>query len=364
MLLVPLPPPAHGSNLMNYYLIKCIQSNNNFCHVIQELHYANNISDIGTIKISKLFKALRYIFLSILHIRSFKPHIIYFVPALTGIAFLRDFFFSSILKFCHPVVIYHLHGKGISTNRSKLLYNVIYKRFFRNTYIIQLSKLLFYDIKKYVHRRSCFFIPNGIPGPHFRPETQNTVASKYPTILFLSNLIPAKGPLVLLEACRILKDKGIEFSAHFVGNPSKEISSTFFEMAIRNYGLENFAKYLGPKYGEEKHEELRHADILAFPTEKDCFPLVLLEAMAHYLPVVATNEGAIPQIVQDGRTGFIIRKNNPLDLAEKLEILINSPEIAKKMGLLGYFKFSNMYTMDHFCNNIVITFQHIYNLHY
>ena len=73
---------------------------------------------------------------------------------------------------------------------------------------------------------------------------------------------------------------------------------------------------MGRKYEKEKEETFAKADIFAFPTyyNNECFPLVLLEAMQHSLPVVSTFEGGIPDIVDEGEAGFLVAQKN----AEKL----------------------------------------------
>ena len=80
----------------------------------------------------------------------------------------------------------------------------------------------------------------------------------------------------------------------------------------------------------------------------ECFPLVLLEAMMFSLPIISTSEGGIPDIVQNGETGFIVQKQNPEHLAEKILILINNPCKRKLMGVNGNEKFYKNYTLDIF----------------
>ncbi|MBW2081141.1 MAG: glycosyltransferase family 4 protein, partial [Deltaproteobacteria bacterium] len=163
------------------------------------------------------------------------------------------------------------------------------------------------------------------------------------------------------EACRFLKDKGLEFKTYFVGNPSTELTKEIFSETIDRLRLRSHVKYLGPKYGKDKHEILAQADILVFPTyfSKEAFPLIVLEAMAAGLPVVSTREGAIPEIIDDGVTGFIIDKQNPGKLAEKLEYLISNLDQAKKMGQAGRAKFEQNYTIEKFYHNLVEIFNEV-----
>jgi len=77
------------------------------------------------------------------------------------------------------------------------------------------------------------------------------------------------------------------------------------------------------------------------------------------LPVVSTFEGAIPEIVDDGVTGFLVPQKNPQALAEKLEILIKDSELRQKMGAAGRKKFLEKYTVDKFENNLLAIFKEV-----
>jgi glycosyltransferase involved in cell wall biosynthesis len=79
------------------------------------------------------------------------------------------------------------------------------------------------------------------------------------------------------------------------------------------------------------------ADILVLPTitEDEGFGIVLLEAMANGIPVVGSNIGGIPEVIVDGETGFLFEPSNYLDLAEKINILLNNKLLRQKMGQKG-----------------------------
>lgn len=107
------------------------------------------------------------------------------------------------------------------------------------------------------------------------------------------------------------------------------------------------AYFHGKKYNEEKKHS-KNADIFIFPTLNEAFGFVLLEAMKHALPCIATDEGGISDIVDEGETGFIVSKRNANILADKIEYLLIHPEERMRMGKLGYKKFKNQFTVGKF----------------
>jgi glycosyltransferase involved in cell wall biosynthesis len=159
----------------------------------------------------------------------------------------------------------------------------------------------------------------------------------------------AKGVFDLVEACNILNKKGLNLKCAFVGKWA-DISEEEFNIAVKGKGIADKVFAYGSKYGQEKESFFEEADTFIFPTfyHNECFPLVLLEAMSCTLPVISTTEGGIPDIINDGITGYIIEKQNPEKLAAKIEELILNPELRKQMGKAGQDKFLKQYTLDIF----------------
>lgn len=109
-------------------------------------------------------------------------------------------------------------------------------------------------------------------------------------------------------------------------------------------------EYLGKRYGEEKNAVFARSDIFCFPTfyHNETFGLVNLEAMQWGLPVVATPEGGIPDVVLDGETGFLVPQRNAEALADSLEVLLSDPELRFRMGKAGRRHYEANFTQSHF----------------
>ena len=153
---------------------------------------------------------------------------------------------------------------------------------------------------------------------------------------------------MLLDACKVLKDRGLHFNCDFVGGETKEIDRATFETAVKKRGLGNHVIYHGPQYGEDKHRFFMNADVFVQPTFDDCFPLTLVEAMQYSLPIASTDVGAIPDMVQDGVNGFVCKQQDVDSLVNALEQFITNPALRQQMGEAGYQRYKELYTLEAF----------------
>lgn len=340
---VPLPPPYYGSNIAVKDLVTSPHLVQEFELDILPISYNYITESVGKLELKKIFLTFKFFFIILK--KSFQKYdLVYYVPAVTGFAFIRDLVLLLPLKISKKKIIIHLHGKGINNkaNKSKI-YKVLYRYFFKNTTVICLSERLVYDIKD-VFKGQIYIVNNGI-----KPETYLTHKNRNetPVILFLSNFIESKGILVLLEAAHILKSQKFEFRLNLVGVSRGDIMDKI-NYLISRYNLESHILSIGPKYGKEKKEAFQNADIFVFPTfySLETWGLVNIEAMQAGLPVISTDEGAIPDIVDDGVTGFISKKQDPIDLANKIAVLLKDENLRVEMGEKGREKFLNNYTYD------------------
>jgi len=86
------------------------------------------------------------------------------------------------------------------------------------------------------------------------------------------------------------------------------------------------------EYPNKVREYLSEIDVYALVTGMDLAPLSLKEAQLMKKPVVATNVGGNPEMMVDGKTGFLVEKGNPEELIDKLTLLLEDKKLAKKMG--------------------------------
>ena len=348
LFIMHMPPPVHGASMMGKYIHDSEIVNYNFDCKYFNLTLAKNLQDIGKGGLRKLIDFIKQIRALRKIVKAENPNLCYVTPNAKGGAFYKDFLIVMILKAMGQKVVIHYHNKGVSTRQNKVIDNFLYRHFFKNLKVILLADTLYDDVRKYVKKEDVFICPNGIP------ETIELEKKEHDgfNILFLSNMMREKGVWDLVDACKILKDKGLNFHCHFVGKWS-DISEETFNDRINALGLQKYVNAYGAKYGEDKNEFFQIADAFAFPTfyNNECFPLVLLEAMEQGIPCItciSCNEGGISGIIDDGQTGFVVPKNQPEVLAEKLELLINNHNLCNEMGNAGRKKFEQEFTLNQF----------------
>lgn len=348
LFIVPLPPPVHGSTVMCKHIKDSKLIKDEFDCDYVNLSVSRNMGEVHAFKFIKIWRFI-YAYLDVLIKLMTRKYVLCYVALAFHKSLLKDAPFVLLCKLFRRRIVIHLHGKGASQDAKSSLYRWLLKAIFKNTKVILLSWRLYPDVEQFVKREDVSICPNGIPGVNYEYKERNNCV---PRLLFLSNLIVSKGVLILLDALKILKDKGYSFVCDFVGGETNEIDARRFSEEVNKRGLNRFVVYHGRKYGEEKERIFERSDLFVFPTHEDCFPLVLLEAMAYHLPIVTTNEGAIPDEVIDGENGLIGEQKNPSSIAYCIERFLKDELLRKKMGEDGYKKFNQYFTIDAFESNM------------
>ena len=347
-----LPPPIHGAAMMGKYIHDSNLVNRSFsCHYIN-LTTASAIQDIGKCSVAKLWHFCKLLLRIVSDIRHYSPELVYVTPNAKGMGFYKDFIVVQLIKRMGCRVIAHYHNTGVALRQDCFWDNLLYRKFFKNIKVILLADVLYQDMSRYVSCKDVYICPNGIPEMGLAPK--NMAQDRLvPHLLFLSNLLEAKGVFVLLDALKILKDKGFSFSCSYVGGETNDVDKDRFNQELLSRGLKDCVRYNGSKFGEAKLQEYANADIFVFPSLNEAFPLVLLEAMQFHLPVVASNVGGGIDIVKDGETGFIVPPGNSFALSEKIAVLLKDTQLREKMAKCGYDRFREHFTLAHFEHQIV-----------
>lgn len=348
LFMLHLPPPVHGSTLVGELVKESSVINDTFQGRYINLILSKSVHESGKTNLKKLIRFTVIWFHLLGKLIHRKPDLCYYALTTTGSGFKKDVLLIALLRLFRVRIVYHIHNKGIIRARKKRFNRFLYRFVFKNCRVILLSKYLYYDIESYVTQDQVFVCPNGIKD--YQPNTAFLALpeNKPFKILFLSNLIEEKGVFVLVEACSILRDKGYTFQCDFVGGEG-DVTASQLSTFVKERGLTEQVKYLGKRYGKLKEMSFEQADVFVLPSRYDCFPLVVLEAMQHSLPVITAEEGGMPDMVDDGKTGFLISPYDDSEtLAEKLEYFLVNPSSRKQMGTNGRVKYKQNFTLPIF----------------
>lgn len=151
-------------------------------------------------------------------------------------------------------------------------------------------------------------------------------------VLFLGNLTLQKGPQILLNAMKIVQKRHPDICLVFSG--SGPLKANLIDATTRSElnGNVIFTDYI-PRDMTSLYYHA--ADIFVLPSFAEAFPLTLLEAESAGLPIVATNVGGIPDIVNDGVNGLIVKAGDAKDLADKITRLLGDSKLREEMGMRG-----------------------------
>lgn len=184
-------------------------------------------------------------------------------------------------------------------------------------------------------------------------KTPNKIRNKPVRIISVGRLVEKKGHEYLVDACRILVDRGLTLHCMIAGNgPDKKV----LQNLIEQHELKDQVTLLGALNQSQIVELCQTSDIftLACVTAKDGnqdgVPVSLMEAMSCELPVVTTAIAGIPDLVKDRETGFLVRERDSYHLADTLELLIKDEVLCKQLGENGRQKVVEDFEVQ---NNVV-----------
>jgi len=215
-----------------------------------------------------------------------------------------------------------------------------YKRYFLSRLIFKSVADLYISISKNmqkelidlgVPKNKIRFLPNGIDAKIFHPSDKKINNM----ILFVGRITFGKGLHVLLESLRYLSKK-----VHLVIIGPSDWDVEYFTEMLRRIDNENKRgihkiTYLGAQEQINIIKWCQQASIFVLPSFREVFPVVNLEALACETPVIATNIGGIPDVIQHGKNGILIPPSNAIKLAEAIQYLLDNKDVRAKFGREG-----------------------------
>lgn len=167
-------------------------------------------------------------------------------------------------------------------------------------------------------------------------------------ILSVGRLAPIKGFSTLIDACRLLRDRGINFRCDIVGDGSLREE---LQTRIDIWHLKDRVRLHGVAKQEEVRRKLRESTVFVLACQQmpsglqDGIPVALMEAMSSGIPVVSTRLSGVPELIEDGRLGVLVDPGDPVALANALEQLLRRRDYAEKFRLAARRQIENAFSV-------------------
>ena len=187
-----------------------------------------------------------------------------------------------------------------------------------------------------------------------RPLACRLAGPGRPVLACVGRLVEQKGQLLLIEAVARLRRDGIDFELALVGDGEMRPD---LERAVSRHGLNDVVRITGWVSSARVRHEIARATALVLPSFAEGLPVVLMEAMAMGRPVISTWVAGIPELVQDGRQGWLVPAGSVDALANAMrQCLQAEPEALERMGREGRTRVMERHDADEAARRLALRF--------
>lgn len=235
-------------------------------------------------------------------------------------------------------VLSTIHGSDIMLypKRKRSVYEQTLRALKENDLVITVSDRLKEEAEKMHPELAAKTVYNGFDPEKFRPMDRLEARKRLglnreqKILLFVGNLYPVKGVSYLLEAFSRIRQESRDIHLYLIGDGPLRPR---LENQAEESGLSEAVTFLGKKPYAEIPDWINSADVMVLTSLSEGLPSILLESMGCGRPMVATDVGGIKEILQDGKTGFLVLAKDVDKIAGCLrKILIDDPSLIATMG--------------------------------
>ncbi len=228
----------------------------------------------------------------------------------------------------------------------------------RADYITATSRVLTRETGRYLDEKKIIYtIPFGVDIKKFKPKDKKP--SKYITIGIVKTLEKKYGIKYLIRAFSHLAKSNNKLRLLIIGHGTQEQD---LKRLCCDLSIQQKVRFTGYINNDKVPDYLNEIDIFVVPSiVPEAFGVSVIEASACELPVIASAIGGLPEVVKDGETGFLFEPKNSDELIQKLDQLICSPDLRKRMGKKGRKLVEKYYIWDENCSYMEKLYKNIFD---
>lgn len=319
------------------------------------LNFNKKFEDLSKFQFRKILLLIKYLIKYVLLLKRKKYDIVLIAHSFGPAAFIKDSLFMRIAKRYGCKVLLNAREQKFDENfynkQPKLIRKYIDNTFINIDGIITVGRKLMSEYSKWTQNIHSDYVLDFIHNVLWNYNNESTInfyKNKF-NVLYLAYYTKFKGIFTLLEAIKYIKLSGYS-DINFIlcgkylskfPNEKKEIDDYIFEN-----GIKDLIEIKGWVEGDEKEHIFETSQLFVFPSLNDSFGLVNLEAMAHGLPIISTNVGAIPEYIENNVNGLLINPGDSKSLAESIIKLYNNNDLRKIMSTNNFVKFNKEFTYE------------------
>jgi glycosyltransferase involved in cell wall biosynthesis len=281
------------------------------------------------------------------------------IHASSSLSFLRDWVFMVAARLAGAKVICHYHGAAharfpsCKTRIGRAIGRFLMKAAQR---VIVLGPSFQRVMGEAWKRNDFAWAPNMADVALFRSMAADTpapwLARGSRAVLFVGRLSAPKGIYDLFDAIPRVIERHPEARFVLVGVAESDAMEPVIRTEAERRGVAPHVTFLGSLEGHEKAAAFVTSQMIVVPSWTEGFPLVIPEAMAAALPVIATAVGAVPDFVTDGEDGFLIAPKDPQALADRICRLLDDEDLRREISKRVRARAAREFAIDIGCGRV------------
>lgn len=311
------------------------------------------------VTVEKIIKMVKYYFQYLAAIVFWRPRYLLYNSSFYRMPFLKDFLFCATGVAFGRRLVFHDFGQYVRELHDSLPHwqRTMLRWMLRHAAgSIVMGESVRAPYKGLMDDAKIFVVPGVVEDTRGWNVQPKRPASGLLNVLYFSHMSKLKGIFVAFEATAKILGARNDVAVTFAGPiESDEVVLRLEELQKEYPGRLNYMGYVEDV--RERTAIFRGADVFMFTTLRDVFGLVLLHAMAEGVPIVASREGAVPEILSDENHGLLFEKGDVQALAEKILALVADESRRKAIGAANRKRFEEIYSLEKYGEYMAVVFE-------